>query len=705
MGYTLRFKNNASINIFLGQLSKIFTEITTNKLSILFFEKLVDTINSNGSDLDVWAEVISLANDFHDEPSSESQSTLDIEIPIVRRKYTTTTFTRNAQERHKYNKTCESLTLALKGESVNDVYKNVGNFWEVYFENPRWSPITKRIWESYRDNNQCLPHAFKERMNESELHAWLYTFYDRYLKQFRTPHEANLHEPTFIRTEHDPPVRGRFAHTTEFKQLDGGKSRRKLDFFIEGADLPDVPKHHWRDIRVVGEFTKSPVKKEAKYHQLTRYIREIFYAQPLRRFVHGFVVHGLHAEFWILDRSGAYSSGEISLIENEEKLVRALSSYAFMSDEELGLDTTIRCVNGKSYINIRDNKDASEREIEIDPEPISRPETIVTRANVCHRTKDEMYMVKFSWGSGTERSELDYLELAKPVNGVVDLKWSKAIHEVETHRAGLDFSTAHKVYFRDNEWHLSHGLHSRTSKSEPYFRKRKLTLALLSPNGRPLKSCRTLREFLSCLLDAIIGHRDLYAKANVLHSDVSEGNIILTKPDADGKSRGILIDLDMSTSVDDKVNETEKTKITGTVKYMAIELLRNMSEGNYSIKKSCRYDLESFFYVFLMGCLRYGCLSVNSEYLKSWYTNNTSLNYFKKKGDIIENFETNILKHFPSSFDSVKDLARDLRKILFGENLEQFASTSNSAQLYAPIISAFKNIITQIDGMKLLHPP
>ncbi|VCU39382.1 Bgt-51857 [Blumeria graminis f. sp. tritici] len=142
-----------------------------NKLSILFFEKLVDTINSNGSDLDVWAEVISLANDFHDEPSSESQSTLDIEIPIVRRKYTTTTFTRNAQEWHKYNKTCESLTLALKGESVNDVYKNVGNFWEVYFENPRWSPTTKRIWESYRDNNQCLPHVFKERMNESELHA------------------------------------------------------------------------------------------------------------------------------------------------------------------------------------------------------------------------------------------------------------------------------------------------------------------------------------------------------------------------------------------------------------------------------------------------------------------------------------------------------------------------------------------------------
>ncbi|CCU82213.1 serine/threonine-protein kinase Sgk2 [Blumeria hordei DH14] len=661
IGYTLKFSHIASINVLAVQLFKFTPNILNNNVPISYFEKLIAMINSNGSDLDIWAEVISLANNFDHEPSGESQSVQDVELPIVRKKYTMTTITRNAQEKFQYDKTCDSLTLTLKSESANDVFKNVGNFWEVYFEKPRWSPITKRIWECYRDNNQCQPHIFKERMDESELHAWLYTFYDRYLKQFRTPHEANL------------------------------------DFFIEDVNLPDVLRHHWRDITVVGEFTKSPAEKDAKYHQLTKYIREIFYAQPLRRFVHGFVVHGLHAEFWILDRSGAYSSGEISLIENEEKLVRAISSYVFMSDEELGLDTTIRRVNGKSYIDIRDDKDSSEREIEIDPEPVSRPETMVSRANVCHRTKDENYMVKFSWGSGTKRSELDYLELAKPVNGVVDLRWSKDIHEVETHRAGLDFSTAFKVYFLDNEWRLSRGRHRKISISEPFFRKRKLTLALLSPNGRPLKSCRKLREFLNCILDAIIGHRDLYAKANVLHGDISEGNIILTRHDADGKSRGILIDLDMSTSVDGQVNETEKTKITGTVKYMAIELLSNMSEGNYSIEKSCRYDLESFFYVFLNGCLQYGCSREKPEYLKTWYTNNSSLNYLKKKQDIIENFETNILNHFSSSFDSVKDLARNLRKILFGENLEQFASTPDSGQLYAPIICAFKNVIRQID--------
>ncbi|VDB89343.1 Bgt-51082 [Blumeria graminis f. sp. tritici] len=170
------------------------------------------------------------------------------------------------------------------------------------------------------------------------------------------PHEANTSNPTFIRRPNDPTARGRFYHTTHFNQLEGAKSRRKLDFFIEDTDPADESKHHWRDIRVIGEFTKSAGLKGVNFHQLTRYMREIFYAQPLRKFVHGFVVHKLHAEFWVVDRSGAYSSGEISLIESQEKLVRAISSYMFMSDEELGLDIIICLKGGQSLFRLHYDK-------------------------------------------------------------------------------------------------------------------------------------------------------------------------------------------------------------------------------------------------------------------------------------------------------------------------------------------------------------
>ncbi|VDB89345.1 Bgt-51081 [Blumeria graminis f. sp. tritici] len=130
---------------------------------------------------------------------------------------------------------------------------------------------------------------------------------------------------------------------------------------------------------------------------------------------------------------------------------------------------------------------------------------------------------------------------------------------------------------------------------------------------------------------------------------------------------------------------------------MAIELLKNMSENKYSIKKSCRYDLESFFYVFLVGCLRYGRPSLEPANLNGWYTDDLSQNYHTKRTDITENFETNIIDCFSPSFDAVKDLARDLSKILFGSNLDQFISRPNSVELYSPIIYAFKNVITQID--------
>ncbi|VCU38801.1 Bgt-50054, partial [Blumeria graminis f. sp. tritici] len=62
------------------------------------------------------------------------------------------------------------------------------------------------------------------------------------------------------------------------------------------------------------------------------------------RFAHGFCLHKNHLELWVVDRSGGYSSGEIKITESQEKLIRALSSYMPMSDEELGLNSFVSYV-------------------------------------------------------------------------------------------------------------------------------------------------------------------------------------------------------------------------------------------------------------------------------------------------------------------------------------------------------------------------
>ena len=40
-----------------------------------------------------------------------------------------------------------------------------------------------------------------------------------------------------------------------------------------------------------------------------------------------------------------------------------------------------------------------------------------------------------------EQSEVDFLNAARAVIGVVGLEWAERIYQVETHREGLDFST------------------------------------------------------------------------------------------------------------------------------------------------------------------------------------------------------------------------------------------------------------------------
>ena len=78
-----------------------------------------------------------------------------------------------------------------------------------------------------------------------------------------------------------------------------------------------------------------------------------------------------------------------------------------MSDEELGLDTTISRKDGLSFITTREGNEPVDNEIMIIPEPIYRPETIVSQANLYCRTKHDIFIIKFSWGQMQNDPKLD----------------------------------------------------------------------------------------------------------------------------------------------------------------------------------------------------------------------------------------------------------------------------------------------------------
>ncbi|TFK21841.1 hypothetical protein FA15DRAFT_551357, partial [Coprinopsis marcescibilis] len=94
-------------------------------------------------------------------------------------------------------------------------------------------------------------------------------------------------------------------------------------------------------------------------------------------------------------------------------------------------------------------------------------------------------------------------------------------------------------------------------------------------------------------------HNEAYEKGEVLHRDLSEGNLMFwRKQNEDGKGtniQGVLNDWDMASKLESKqVPMSTATKRTGTLPFMAIELLMDKPAPHLR-----RHDLESFFYILL----------------------------------------------------------------------------------------------------------
>ncbi|KAI0315900.1 hypothetical protein OF83DRAFT_1047161, partial [Amylostereum chailletii] len=134
---------------------------------------------------------------------------------------------------------------------------------------------------------------------------------------------------------------------------------------------------------------------------------------------------------------------------------------------------------------------------------------------------------------------------------------------------------------------------------------------VLSIVGRPLKKFTSTRELTTAVRDAIEAHSVVYAKLNILHGDISGGNIVITK---DG--RGILIDWDLAIDLTKENRSALTVRSTfvlrllsaltmhgcqGTWQFISAALL----EGEGKKPHQLQDDLESFVHVFIYHIIRY----------------------------------------------------------------------------------------------------
>ncbi|KAI0318714.1 hypothetical protein OF83DRAFT_920050 [Amylostereum chailletii] len=121
---------------------------------------------------------------------------------------------------------------------------------------------------------------------------------------------------------------------------------------------------------------------------------------------------------------------------------------------------------------------------------------------------------------------------------------------------------------------------------------RKHYRVVLGVVGRPLSSFTSTRELCTSIRDAIEAHGKAYTELNILHGDISAGNILITD---DG--HGLLIDWDLAFDV--KVGR--RGAIIGTWQFISSRLMKNSKNTEHQL---CD-DQESFVHVLLYHIIHF----------------------------------------------------------------------------------------------------
>lgn len=126
-------------------------------------------------------------------------------------------------------------------------------------------------------------------------------------------------------------------------------------------------------------------------------------------------------------------------------------------------------------------------------------------------------------------------------------------------------------------------MNSLASQSTKTFDNRVHCCLIISSTEQSLCTFRSSLKLSTVTRDAIISHRFLFTTSKILHQDISENNIIIANSER-------LIDLNLRKKLNSDLSDV--THRTDTMQFMTIEILRHKSH-------TYRYDLKSFFYVFL----------------------------------------------------------------------------------------------------------
>ncbi|CAD6501077.1 BgTH12-06776 [Blumeria graminis f. sp. triticale] len=229
-----------------------------------------------------------------------------------------------------------------------------------------WANQCQKIADSFVNRKFKARFRFPKKPTESNVWRWVHRIQAEFIESYKAPTVTPSDKSASSKKEKTFPLRSNKFRTTSAWQFEGSESPRQVDFFFKSRKHAVGTPHDWRDVLVLGELTSSSVGVwKSKFLQLSVYMREVFMAQPLRRFVHGFLLFGTKLQLWISWRAVGRMS-EVELL-GKSRSIR-------------GVATLIGSLDMEKISELRDGltfTKAMQREIQPDEEPMTTPHDLL----------------------------------------------------------------------------------------------------------------------------------------------------------------------------------------------------------------------------------------------------------------------------------------------------------------------------------------
>ncbi|KDR80926.1 hypothetical protein GALMADRAFT_136004 [Galerina marginata CBS 339.88] len=512
--------------------------------------------------------------------------------------------------------------------------------------------------------------------------------------------KANVHLKSRPRRWHSKDHAFGLVAGSLFESKVGAQDERNPELILLEDDVPPAT-CKWSQVLVHGEMHhKKETTPKTASQRLANGAQEVFFSQDGRRFHIGVSFTAYDIRLHVFDRAGLVGSRSFNLRQQPSKFLHCVAGLLLADFSAIGYDPSItRTPDDRRFITI----DGKEYEL---LEPVFVNEDIWGRGTLCWRGhRDGVdYAIKDVWAlfqSDQDHSEADILRRASGVEGMAQIVADEVV-QID----GKDDSTANiRGVLETTIKKCSQKVLDWVKTLEVRVHRRIVT----TPFGRELSHFSSKKELLSVFIDAIAAHERLVHKG-ILHRDISYGNILLYRPPAEaaetmeeeqepslekaskvGGQKGLLIDLDFATFMDEQRKEPNDKEPIGTTPFIAVELL--MGLAGEETRHEPRHDLESFFYVLLWMCWNFAGpnntprvdFDITQTKIQAMMLGSKDHSMGTRKHLYMTNrlnndvlFQIAVLENFAPYFEDLKPCVKKLRQRIFTE-------PNDSARVFADI--------------------